>query len=183
VPAGATARAGSGEPDRVGAFGYRYVLPVRFTYDARTGSGHPRMRYSFASIDRSATPHQLVAGEYAHGRGTTRLVRYDVDPETSLLRTAPDGRTLPASLDDAGVFGMQGATVVDGTWFVTTSRGRYRLGSLWVGRPGALREHRRQLPVGPEDITSWPERDELWSLSEYPGARYVYAMPRAHFLP
>ena len=51
---------------------------------------------------------------------------------------------------------MQGAAVVDGTWFVTTSRGRYRLGSVWVGRPGALREHRWQLPVGPEDITYWP---------------------------
>ena len=39
-------------------------------------------------------------------------------------------------LDDGGVPGMQGATVVNGTWFVTTSRGRYRLGSVWVGRPG-----------------------------------------------
>jgi hypothetical protein len=77
---------------------------------------------------------------------------------------------------------MQGATVVDGTWFVTTSRGRYRLGSVWVGRPGELVEHRWQLPVGPEDITYWPARDQLWSLSEYPGARYVYAMPRGRFL-
>ena len=51
-----------------------------------------------------------------------------------------------------------------------------------VGRPGHLREHRWQLPVGPEDITYWPSRDQLWSLSEYPGARYVYAMPRGRFL-
>ena len=89
---------------------------------------------------------------------------------------------MPLALEDGGVPGMQGAAVVDGTWFVTTSRGRYRLGSVWVGRPGALREHRWQLPVGPEDITYWPERDQLWSLSEYPGARYVYAMPRSRFL-
>ena len=165
---------------RLDAFGYRYLLPARFGYDARTGPGHPPLRYSFASVDRSATPHQLVAGEYAHSRGTTRLVRYDIDPGTSLLRATPDGRAVPVALDD-GVFGMQGATVVDGRWFVTTSRGRYRLGSLWVGAPGELREHRWQLPVGPEDISSWPERDELWSVSEYPGARYVFAMPRARF--
>jgi hypothetical protein len=113
---------------------------------------------------------------------TTRLVRYEVDPGTSLLRAEDDGRSRPTMLDAGGVPGMQGATVVDGTWFVTTSRGRYRLGSVWVGRPGELREHRWQLPVGPEDIAYWPSRDQLWSLSEYPGARYVFAMPRGRFL-
>ena len=72
--------------------------------------------------------------------------------------------------------------LVDGTWFVTTSRGRFRLGSVWVGRPGRLAERRHQLPVGPEDITYWPQRDQLWSLSEYPHARFVFAMPRRRLL-
>ena len=166
---------------RVDGFGYRYLLPVRFTYDAHADGGLERMRYSFASIDRSTTPYELVAGEYGRRAMTTRLVRYAIDPATSLLSTDGDGRSLPLALDDGGVPGMQGATVVDGTWFVNTSRGRYRLGSVWVGRPGELVEHRWQLPVGPEDITYWPSRDELWSLSEYPGARYVFAMPRARF--
>jgi hypothetical protein len=67
---------------------------------------------------------------------------------------------------------------VDGTWFVTTSDGQLRRGSVWVGEPGRLRERRRVLPVGPEDIAYWPQRDELWSVSEYPGARYVFAMSR-----
>lgn len=168
-------------PTAVDAFGHRYLLPVRFTYDARTDAEQPRLRYSFASVDRSVSPHQLVVGEYAHRAGPTRLARFQVDPATSLLTAAPDGRAVPVSLDDAGVLGMQGATVVRGTWFVTTSRGRYRLGSVWVGRPGELREHRHQLPVGPEDIAYWPERDQLWSLSEYPGARYVFAMARSRF--
>jgi hypothetical protein len=154
---------------------------VRFTYDATAGAGTPRMRYSFASVDRSMSPHELVAGEYGRADMTTRLVRYRIDPATSLLDVDRDGTCRPALLDDGGVQGMQGATVVRGTWFVTTSRGRYRLGSVWVGRPGALREHRHQLPVGPEDITYWPARDQLWSLSEYPGARYVFAMPRERF--
>ena len=34
------------------------------------------------------------------------------------------------------------------------------------------------LPPGPEDISYWPSRDQLWSLSEYPGRRYVYSMDR-----
>jgi hypothetical protein len=170
-------------PATVDAFGFRYLLPVRFSYVAHASRGTARMRYSFASLDRSVVPHQLVAGEYAHDTGPTRLVRYEIDPATSLLRVAPDGRSVPVALDGGGVFGMQGAAVVDGTWFVTTSRGRHRRGSMWVGRPGRLREHRRQLPVGPEDVTYWPERDQLWSLSEYPGARYVFAMPRRRFLP
>ena len=168
--------------DRVDGFGYRYFLPVRFTYDGHADHGRSPMRYSFGSLDRSTSPHELVAGEYGRDDMTTRLVRYEIDPTSSLLHAGDDGRSVPLALEDGGVPGMQGAVVVEGTWFVTTSRGRYRLGSVWVGRPGELREHRWQLPVGPEDITYWPERDQLWSLSEYPGARYVFAMPRSRFL-
>lgn len=184
VPAGDASRLRirDGSSATVDAFGYRYLLPVRFTYDARTEAGSTKMRYSFASVDRSTSPHHLVAGEYAHRSGPTRLARFAIDADTSLLSVASDGRSVPVTLEEAGVFAMQGATVVNGTWFLTTSRGRYRLGSIWVGEPGNFREHRHQLPVGPEDITYWPERDQLWSLSEYPGARYVFAMPRSRFL-
>jgi hypothetical protein len=166
----------------VDGFGFRYLLPMRFGYRAHAEDGHEKMRYSFASVDRSTSPHELVAGEYGRAGMTTRLVRYAIDPGTSLLRTGDDGRCVPLDLDERGVAGMQGATVVDGTWFVTTSRGRFRLGSLWVGRPGELVEHRWQLPIGPEDIAYWPSRDQLWSLSEYPGMRFVYGMPRQRFL-
>jgi hypothetical protein len=168
--------------EHVDAFGYRYLLPVRFTYDSHASEGTERMRYSFASVDRSTTPHALVVGEYARGDMTRRLARYDFDPETALLRADDDGAARPAMLAQGGVARMQGATVVDGTWFVTTSRGRFLPGSVWVGQPGRLREHRFQLPVGPEDIAYWPERDQLWSLTEYPRARYVFGMPRERFL-
>ena len=167
-------------PATVDTYGYRYVLPVRFTYDSHT-RGLPKMRYSFASLDRSTSPHGLVAGEYGREGMTTRLARYEIDRGTRLLRVDDEGVCRPALLEDGGVPGMQGATVVRGTWYVTTSRGRFRLGSVWVGKPGDLVEHRHELPVGPEDITYWPERDQLWSLSEYPKARYVFAMARHRF--
>ncbi|MGA8992817.1 MAG: hypothetical protein WB441_00750 [Nocardioidaceae bacterium] len=159
-------------------FGYRYVLPVRFGYDARTEPGGSRMHYSFVSLDRGGPRPGLVTGEYGRGERSTRLARYEIDHATGLLRADEDGGCHPVVLDD-GVPGMQGAVVVDGTWYVTTSRGRFRLGSVWVGRPGRLQERRHRLPVGPEDISYWPEHDLLWSLSEYPWARYVFAIPRA----
>lgn len=168
-----------------GWFGYRYVLPVRFTYDGYAADGTENLRYSFLSLDRGSggagEEPRLVAGEYARAGagGSTRLVDFAIDPETSLLRTSEDGHVRPLSLAADGVEGMQGAVVVDGTWFVASSAGRFLRGSLHVGRPGAFRRRRWVLPVGVEDLAYWPGRDELWSLSEYPGRRYVFAMDRA----
>lgn len=164
-----------------GWFGYRYVLPVRFTYDGFAEDGFERMRYSFLSLDRGGPQPRLVAGEYARGGASTRLVDFAIDPSTSLLQVSEEGWARPVSLSGDGVEGMQGATVVHGTWFVTTSAGRRCRGSLYVGRPGALRRRRWVLPVGVEDIAYWPSRDELWSLSEYPGRRYVFAVDRSRF--
>jgi hypothetical protein len=181
VPAG-------GDPSRLGlsehgadAFGYRYVLPVRFGYEAVTADGLEQLRYSFLSLARGTPAHELVAGEYGKGAMTTRLVRFGIDPETSLLRTDEAGTSRPVGLEDRGIGHMQGATVVGGRWYVTTSAGRYLLGSVWTGTPGDLRRTRFAMPVGPEDITYWPATDQLWSLSEYPGHRYVFAMDRSYF--
>ncbi len=176
-----------GDPDRIGleddvthAFGYRYVLPVRFGYEAVTRDGLERLRYSFLSLARGEQGHELVAGEYGRGTMTTRLLRFALDPRTGLLRTDDEVVSRPVALD-AGIGHMQGATVVDGRWYVTTSAGRFRLGSVWTGTPGDLRRHRFAMPVGPEDIAYRPATDQLWSLSEYPGHRYVFAMDRSAF--
>ncbi len=167
--------------DPVDAFGYRYLLPLRFGYDAVTGAGQEELRYSFLSLDRSTRPHELVAGEYGRGSMTTRLARYEIDPATGLLRTDDVGTARPLALEERGIGHTQGAVVVGGRWYLTTSAGQYRLGSVWTGTPGDLVRHRFAVPVGPEDITYWPSTDQLWSLSEYPGHRYVFAMDRSHF--
>lgn len=159
-------------------FGYRYVLPLRLTYDAHAATGHQNLRHSFLSLDRSERPAHLVIGEYGRGQMTTRLARFEIDPSTSLLRSAQDGVVKPVSLSGDGVPGMQGATVVNGQWYVTTSAGRRGRGSVWTGRPGALARTPGALPAGPEDITYWPSTDQLWSLTEYPGRRWVLALDR-----
>jgi hypothetical protein len=163
------------------AFGYRFVLPVRFAYDAAASEGVEKMRYSFLSLDRGTRPPHLVAGEYGRGEMTRRLVRYPLDPGTLHLAAHGDGTSRPVWLDDRGLGQMQGAAVVGHTYYVTVSRGRHRLGSLYVGEPGRFRGYPRALPVGPEDISYWPSTDLLWSQSEYPGRRYVFALRRARF--
>ena len=168
------------EPDVVHAFGYRYVLPVRFGYEAVTRPGHEQLRYSFLSLAHGDDGHELVAGEYGKGEMTTRLVRFDLDPRSGLLAADDDVSSRPLALD-AGIGHMQGATVVDGRWYLTTSAGPFRLGSVWTGTPGDLQRHRFAMPVGPEDIAYRRSTDELWSLSEYPGRRYVFAMDRGFF--
>jgi hypothetical protein len=161
------------------ALGYRYVLPVRFGYDARAEDGTEQMRYSFLSLDSGADPPALVAGEYGRDEMTRRLVRYPLNPQTGHLAAHEDGSSRPVRLDEEGLGHMQGAVVVGDTYYVTASRGPRTPGLLHVGRPGSWHTVRRALPPGPEDITYWPSTDTLWSLSEHPGKRYVFAMQRS----
>jgi hypothetical protein len=160
-------------------FGHRFVLPVRFAYDA-TGD-RDAMRYSFLSLDRTdAVPH-LVAGEYARDDMTRRIVRYPLDPATFHLHAEEDGVSRPVSFDDRGLGHMQGVAIVRGRYHVTSSRGPWKLGAVHVGRPGEFVTHAHAVPVGPEDLCYGPDDDALWSLTEYPGHRYVFWMRRDRF--
>jgi hypothetical protein len=169
-------------PWRERTFGYRFVLPQRTAYRSEHADGDVPFRFSFISVDRSRSGHRLVAGEYGRNEQTRRLTRFALDPAT--LAPAFDdhasARPLEVVLD--GRDGMQGATTVDDTWYVATSSGPRRRGSLWTRRPGGdFVEHPRVLSIGPEDLTYWPHHDRLWNCSEWPGLRFVYAMPRSQF--
>ena len=160
---------------------YTYVLPVRFSYRAMTDEGLERLRYSFLSLDRTADPMQLVVGEYGNSSQTRRLARYPLDPETLVLASGEDGASRPLGLDEAGAVRMQGAAIAHGTWYVTASTGHWVPGSVYVGHPGSWRRFRYATPMGPEDITWWPSTDLLWSVTEHPRRRWVYAMRRGFF--
>ena len=90
-----------------------------------------------------------------------------------------DGLARPVLLEQGGIGNMQGAAVVAGRWYVTRSRGPWGLGSLYVGTPGSFRRYRWALPMGPEDISFWPSTNTLWSVSEWPGRRWVYSVKRS----
>jgi hypothetical protein len=167
--------------DRVSTYGYRYVLPVRFAYRAMTDEGLERLRYSFLSLDRSEeTPH-LVVGEYGSSGQTRRLARFPLDPDTLFLASGEDGVSRPLVLDEGGVVRTQGAAIARGEWYLTSSTGPWVPGSVYAGQPGAFRRYRWATPMGPEDVAWWPSTDLLWSVSEHPRRRWIYAMPRSAF--
>lgn len=170
------------ERDRVSAYGYRYLLPVRFAYQAFAEEGHEKLRYSFLSLDRAASPPHLVTGEYAAGDPESRrLVHYPLDPESLLLHAGEDGISRPLHLEERGVARTQGAAVVRGNYYLSVSMSGFWPGSLYVGRPGAFRRFRMATPMGPEDISWWPSTDELWSVTEHPRRRWVFCMRRSWF--
>ncbi|QIG44255.1 hypothetical protein G5V58_17075 [Nocardioides anomalus] len=91
------------------------------------------------------------------------------------------GVSRPLALDEGGVVRAQGAAIAEGRWYVTASHGPRMPGSVYVGEPGAFREHRWAAPMGPEDIAWDADTDLLWSVTEHPRRRWVYAMPRSYF--
>ena len=181
--AGSPARLGV-DGGRVSTHGYRYVLPLRLAYRAHTEAGREPLRYSFLSLDREPSPPELVVGEYARGTQTRRLARFPLDPDGLLLAEDDAGRCVPRLLGE-GVRQTQGAAVAGGSYFLTTSHGPRTPGSVHVGTPGApggFRRHRWATPMGPEDLAYWPSQDLLWSVSEHPGRRWVFAMRRSRLV-
>ncbi|MCW2831531.1 MAG: hypothetical protein JWP31_2223 [Aeromicrobium sp.] len=163
--------------------GYRFVLPQSMSYAADHDEGLGPMTYSFVSLDRAGDQDHLVAGEYGRKGGSHRLMRYPIDRTTQLLQRDDRGRAYPSDLHDAKIARMQGATLAAGTWVITASRGEDVPGDLWVGQPGDYRCHRGVLPTGIEDITYWPQRHQLWTLTEWPGRRWLVAIDVARHLP
>ncbi len=170
-----------GGEHRLPAAGYRYVLPARWAHRATSEDGVERLRYSFLSLDRSDDEPHLVVGEYGSARQTRRLARVPVDDATGDLVTDADGLARPAVVDDAGPPRMQGAVVIDGTYYLTASQGHWTRGTVHVGRPGAFRARPKATPMGPEDLVWWPETDLLWSTTEHPRRRWIFAMRRGSF--
>jgi hypothetical protein len=152
-----------------GVYGYRYVLPEFASYEPPAGVPH-KMRYSFISLESAAGDDdlRLVSGEYGKP-DTLRLARMRLG----------SGQTVIDEMHVPGIPQMQGAVVRDGTWFVNASRGDKHGGDLWVGKPGAMIRHAGVLPPGPEDLAIWPERNQLWSVTEFPGKRWIFAMDAA----
>lgn len=161
--------------------GYEYVAPQRTSYKAINDRGFTPFKFSFVSLDRSGSGHQLIAGEYG-ASGTNRLIRFAFDAENAAL-ALDDGVARPLEIVLDGLTHMQGATIVGGTYYISTSRGS-KPGTLWVRRPGEpATQHKGVLSVGPEDLTYSASTDRLWNCSEHVGQRYVYAIPRDRLAP
>ncbi len=136
--------------------GRRFVLPQIAHLEPAE-----EFRYSFLANGTDG----IVAGEYSR-RDTGRLARL----------TLSEGGVSATDVHTPGIPEMQGAVIVDGRWIVSSSRGDKRGGDLWVGDQGAMVRHEGALPPGPEDLSWWPGRRQLWGVTEYPAQRWVFAV-------
>lgn len=170
-----------GDDDKIGlrggtyhAFGYRYVMPQ---VDAWSGTGSAR--FSFAAVDRSTSPHTLVSGEYVDPAAAPgqagRVARWAIASDGTLvtggdgLAPAADAFVLPAGR-------IQGGLSHNGRWYLSQAASATKNGSLLVvpaGQPAQV----RKFPYGPEDLTCWSEKNQLWSVTEYKGRRVMFAVP------
>ncbi|MEH1127456.1 hypothetical protein [Micromonospora sp. CPCC 206061] len=159
------------------AYGYKYVLPQALTYSRSTAGGYADLRFSFASLDRTSTLDSVIVGEWDGGGDGTRLVRFPIDADTRMLTASSDGLVRGTQAYDMSIASMQGATSIKGKFYLSisdTSTGRGEVGTYTPG--GSVRTYNNHLPIGPEDVSYWAARDQLWGLTEYPGSRSIFAI-------
>ncbi|MDP9416830.1 MAG: hypothetical protein M3P48_03140 [Actinomycetota bacterium] len=161
---------------RFGAHGYEYVLPQLVSFRVPLRSGVSRLRYSFLSVGQVKGEPYLVVGEYRRKGKAPRLARYPIDPRTGLPALDEHGRCAPIELHECQPSRMQGAALHESTWYVSASAGEGVPGDLYVGAPGNWQRHRKVLPPGPEDLAWSDPGKELWSVSEWPGCRWVFPL-------
>ena len=159
-----------------GPFGYRCVLPQSGHQRLHGGQGESRMRFSFVSVERGeGRGDHLVVGEFGPDKAGRRLGRIPI-----LGVESPGEPAVVTEVHEPKIPRMQGAAVIDGTWYVSASNG-LKPGDLWVGDGASWTRHRGVLPAGPEDLAATPDGSRLWSLCEYPRRRWVYAMDPARW--
>lgn len=141
-----------------------YVLPVHHRLRITEASGEP-LRFSFVST-APGRPGELVVGEYGGRRQTRRLVHLAADGGPVELVEAPGG----------GVLRAQGVVRAGDSYVFTASHGPWVPGSLWTGRPGAYRERRWAVPMGPEDLAWSADGCRLWTVTEHPHRRWIVSL-------
>jgi hypothetical protein len=149
---------------------YRFVLPQADQWSPATGPA----RFSFATIDRTVSPHALLSGEYADTGPAGRVARWRLHPDGSLA-VGGDGVAIPMDAYTLPKAKIQGAQSHDGTWYLSQAADAHTNGSLVVVSPQG-RVTTRKFPVGPEDLTFWREKKTLWSLTEFRGKRLLFAV-------
>ncbi|MCB9539274.1 MAG: hypothetical protein H6704_23920 [Myxococcales bacterium] len=160
---------------RIDAHGYRYVALEVARYRL-AGDACP-IRFSFAGLDRSATPPQIVTGEYRADDALGRLARWPVDPETGWLVGDGGGRVWATDAAVGAQTRMQGALTWDGDTYISSSSQAGRLGRLYRTRPG-LESRISAWVYGCEDLYYERHTDRIWTAAEHPDARDVVSIER-----
>jgi hypothetical protein len=134
------------------------------------------------ALDRTSVPQSVIVPEYdADGTGT-RVVRYPIDASSLLLKPSADGYVHGNEAYRVDFPSMQGATAIAGKFYVSSSRRVDTPGVIYTfTKKSGSTEHARALPPGPEDLSYWQSKDQLWTLAEHPGTRSVFAVKASSF--
>jgi hypothetical protein len=153
-----------------GPFGYRYVLPMHARHEPVDATASDRMRYSFLALENPAAADSpaellLLTGEYGHDPGH----------RIACVTMATNGAIVTKTYVSP-VAQMQGVASTGDRWYVSSSHGETHGGDLWSGPIDKLQNHDGVLPPGPQSLAFWPERNELWSVSEVAGRRWLFGI-------
>jgi len=121
--------------------------------------------FSAASLDRSSrSKPAVVAGEYRTS-GTTRIARWRLNPKTQRLARGRATQAFSTRFDQ-----LQGVATHNGRVFVSSSQGD--TGRLYFGKP---RKRAKNKPWGNTPQALYVSEGALWSHTENPGNRTVFA--------
>lgn len=172
------------------AYDYKYVLPQVLEYEHYTTNSARRIRHSFVSLDRSTVPDSIVVGEFQKLAANLprRLFRIPIDSRTRFLGNKFKDPMFATDIGaeeafDVNIELMQGATSINGQFLVSSGIGGW-YGTLYVfgGDSVLTMAYPEHLPRGPEDLSYWPARDQLWTLSELANNRAIVALKASAYI-
>ena len=151
---------------------YKYVLPQVGKYEI---SSECSPIFSFVSLDRKSDPPSLVSGEYCSttacsGPLAGRVYRWPLDPATGLLRSKS---TFPTEAFLMSHKQVQGAASLGGTFYLSSSAPAGGAGEIY--RVAGSKSATSRWSDTPEDLMVDHGSGWLWSLSEAPKERAVFA--------
>lgn len=152
------------------AYQYKYVLPQVSRY-ALPSCGCDA-RFSFVGLDRSSSPMSLVTGQYDADAISGTLIRWSLDESTGLL--AGGDYTTATEAWVAQQDKVQGAASRDGMWWLSCSSQSGSNGVLYAAEEGDSTGY--TWVYGPEDLAIDGPNERLWTATEHPGERYVFAV-------
>lgn len=170
------------------AYSYQYVVPEVARY--RLCGSSCCVRFSSISLDRSTTPHSIVAGEYDSVSDTNRMTRWPLNHKTGLplhqkeADGGPRDMWVASDTYSTGVSKIQGVLTLDGHAYITTTQTENSgltfthakcFHANFLG--GRLRGS--VCPSYSEDL--YYDGEGIWTCTEKPGNRYCVRFDRDEF--
>jgi hypothetical protein len=170
------------------AWGYQYVMPAIGSYSYATATCLGGVNTAVPcvgslSLDDSSVPASLVTTEYLNNGTKGRLLRYDFGSDHLLDSSSASGSSVPAVEGyESGVGNMQGVLAHNDVWYTVHASGSSGVhGHLWAQTPTSSTPtcggtYQCWAEHG-EALAYWESTGQVWSLTEWPDLRAVFAVP------